>query len=183
FLDNACDDDLELREEVESLLGYQKEAGSFIEAPAYKNAAVELAGEGGELKPGDLLGDYQILSLLGEGGMGEVYLAEDSNLHRRVAVKLVKPGFGRANLLRHFQREERILAALTHPNIARLYGGAVTQNGLPYFVMEYVEGERLDSYCGLHRLTIPERLQLFLKICAAVASAHQHLLIHRDLKP
>src|SRR5436190_13852259 len=183
FLDNTCDDDLELREEVESLLGYQKEAGSFIEAPAYKNAAVELAGEGGELKPGDLLGDYQILSLLGEGGMGEVYLAEDSNLHRRVAVKLVKPGFGRANLLRHFRREEKILAGLTHPNIARLYGGAVTPEGVPYFVMEYVEGERLDSYCHVRKLKLAERLQLFRKVCSAVFYAHQHLVIHRDLKP
>src|SRR5437764_1964721 len=183
FLDKSCGDDLPLRREVESLLGYQREATDFIEAPAYANAAGSFAEENGELKPGELLGEYKILSLLGEGGMGKVYLAEDSNLHRHVAIKLVKAGLGRANLVRHFQREERILAALTHPNIARLYGGAVTQNGLPYFVMEYVEGERLDSYCGLHRLTIPERLQLFRKICAAVAYAHQHLVIHRDLKP
>jgi serine/threonine protein kinase len=183
FLDESCGDDPSLRKEVESLLAYQKEATDFIEAPAYQNHADFLATEGGELKPGDLLGEYKILSLLGEGGMGEVYLAEDSNLHRQVAIKLVKAGLGRAGLIRHFQREERILAALTHPNIGRLYGGAVTQNGLPYFVMEYVEGERLDSYCDLHRLTIPQRLQLFRKICAAVAYAHQHLVIHRDLKP
>jgi serine/threonine-protein kinase len=183
FLDESCGDDPPLRKEVESLLAYQKEATDFIEAPAYQNNADSLAEESGELKPGDLLGEYKILSLLGEGGMGEVYLAEDSNLHRQVAIKLVKAGLGRAGLIRHFQREERILAALTHPNIGRLYGGAVTQNGLPYFVMEYVEGERLDSYCDLHRLTIPQRLQLFRKICAAVAYAHQHLVIHRDLKP
>jgi tetratricopeptide (TPR) repeat protein len=183
FLDEACGDDLALRKEVESLLGYQKEATDFIEAPAYQNHAGSLAAESGERKPGDLLGNYKILSLLGEGGMGEVYLAEDLNLHRQVAIKLVKAGLGRAGLIRHFQREERILAALTHPNIARLYGGAVAQDGLPYFVMEYVEGERLDSYCDLHRLTIPQRLQLFRKICAAVAYAHQHLVIHRDLKP
>jgi eukaryotic-like serine/threonine-protein kinase len=183
FLDGSCAEDPSLRSEVESLLAYQKEATDFIEGPAYKSAVTELAAEGGELKPGELLGEYKILSLLGEGGMGEVYLAEDSNLHRQVAIKLVKSGFGRAGLIRHFQREERILAALTHPNIARLYGGAVTQDGIPYFVMEYVEGERLDSYCELRHLTIPERLQLFRKICAAVAYAHQHLVIHRDLKP
>jgi tetratricopeptide (TPR) repeat protein/predicted Ser/Thr protein kinase len=183
FLDESCGDDLPLWKEVESLLGYQKEATDFIETPAYQNHADSLAEESGELRPGDLLGEYKIISLLGEGGMGEVYLAEDSNLQRQVAVKLVKAGLGRADLVRHFQREERILAALTHPNIARLYGGAVTQNGLPYFVMEYVEGERLDSYCELRHLTIPERLQLFRKICAAVAYAHQHLVIHRDLKP
>lgn len=183
FLDESCGEDPALRAEVESLLGYQKEAINFIEAPAYQSAAGELAAEGGELRPGDLLGEYKILSLLGEGGMGEVYLADDLKLHRQVAIKLVKAGFGRANLIRQFQREERILAALTHPNIARLYGGAVSENGIPYFVMEYVEGERFDSYCDRHQLTIPRRLQLFRKICAAVAYAHQHLVIHRDLKP
>jgi len=183
FLDGSCGDDLALRKEVESLLGYQKEASDFIEGPAYLNAAPALAAEGGELKPGDLLGDYRILSLLGEGGMGEVYLAEDLKLHRQVAIKLVKAGFGRANLIRHFQREEMILAALTHPNIARLYGGAVGANGVPYFVMEYVEGERLDRYCEARKLKLPERLQLFRKICSAVSYAHQHLVIHRDIKP
>jgi tetratricopeptide (TPR) repeat protein/tRNA A-37 threonylcarbamoyl transferase component Bud32 len=183
FIEESCGSDVALRTEVESLLGYQKEAADFIEAPAYESAVADLAVEGGELKPGDLLGEYKILSLLGEGGMGEVYLAEDLKLHRQVAIKLVKAGFGRASLIRHFQREERILAALTHPNIARLYGGAVSENGIPYFVMEYVGGERLDTYCDLHRLTIPQRLQLFRKICAAVSYAHQRLVIHRDLKP
>jgi serine/threonine-protein kinase len=183
FLDEACDDDVVLRREVESLLGYQKEATDFIEAPAYASAAGFLAEESGELKPGDMLGEYKILSLLGEGGMGEVYLAEDSNLHRQVALKLVKGGLGRAGLIRHFRREERILAALTHPNIGRLYGGAVTQNGVPYFVMEYIAGERLDHYCDARELKLSERLQLFRKVCSAVSYAHQHLVIHRDLKP
>ncbi|MEY2577742.1 MAG: eukaryotic-like serine/threonine-protein kinase [Verrucomicrobiota bacterium] len=183
FLDESCGDNLSLRKEVESLLGYQKEAKDFIEAPAYVSAAGSLAEKSGELGPGDVLGEYKILSLLGEGGMGEVYLAEDSNLHRQVAIKLVKAGFGRANLLRHFQREERILAALTHPNIARLYGGAVSETGIPYFVMEYIEGERLDRYCETRELKLPERLQLFRKICSAVSYAHQHLVIHRDIKP
>ena len=183
FLDEACGPDAALRVEVESLLGYQKEATHFIEAPAYQSAASEIAAEQGELTPGERLGDYEIVSMLGEGGMGEVYLAEDKKLRRRVAIKLVKGGFGRANLIRHFQREERILAALTHPNIARLYGADVGENGVPYFVMEYVEGERLDSFCDLRQLSVPQRLQLFRKICAAVAYAHQHLVIHRDLKP
>jgi serine/threonine-protein kinase len=183
FLDDSCGDDLPLRREVESLLGYQKKATDFIEEPAYQNSAESLAEESGELRPGELLGNYKILSLLGEGGMGEVYLAEDLNLRRLVAIKLVKAGFGRANLIRHFQREERILAALTHPNIARLYGGAVSESRIPYFVMEYVEGERLDKYCEARKLKLTERLQLFRKICSAVSYAHQHLVIHRDLKP
>jgi eukaryotic-like serine/threonine-protein kinase len=183
FLDESCSDDMGLRGEVESLLGYKKEASDFIEGPAFLSATTELGAEGGELKSGEFLGDYKILLLLGEGGMGEVYLAEDIKLRRQVAIKLVKAGFGRANLIRHFQREERILAALTNPNIARLYGGAVSESGIPYFVMEYVEGERLDHYCEARKLKLPERLQLFRKICSAVSYAHQHLVIHRDIKP
>lgn len=183
FFEESCGDDEMLRAEVESLLGYQKEATDFIEVPAYQGSAELLAEESGALKIGELFVEYKILSLLGEGGMGEVYLAEDAKLGRKVAVKLVKPGFGRTNLIRHFRQEERILAGLNHPNIARLYGGAVSQDGVPYFVMEYVEGERLDHYCDARKLTIPERLKLFRKICSAVSYAHQHLVIHRDLKP
>ncbi|MFN2624135.1 MAG: protein kinase [Chthoniobacterales bacterium] len=182
FINDLCGDDRELRSEIESLLAYQKQATDFIERPAFLMAGESIA-DVGELKPGEFLGDYKILSLLGEGGMGEVYLAEDLNLHRQVAIKLVKAGFGRASLIRHFQREEIILAALTHLNIARLYGGDVSESGRPYFVMEYVEGERLDRYCESRKLRLAERLQLFRKICSAVSYAHQHLVIHRDIKP
>jgi serine/threonine-protein kinase len=183
FFQESCGEDELLRAEVESLLAYQKEATDFIEAPAYQSSADLLAEESGTLKIGELFAEYKILSLLGEGGMGEVYLAEDTKLGRQVALKLVKPGLGRANLIRHFRQEERILAGLTHPNIARLYGGAATPDGVPYFVMEYVEGERLDSFCDAHQLTLRARLGLFRKICSAVSYAHQHLVIHRDLKP
>ena len=137
----------------------------------------------GELKSGERLGDYKIISLIGEGGMGEVYLAEDTKLGRKVAIKLLKLGLGTADIIRHFHQEERILAGLTHPNIAQLYGGDVTKNGLPYFVMEYVAGVRLDDYSRDHRLSIAERLKLFRKICSAVSYAHHRLVIHRDLKP
>jgi eukaryotic-like serine/threonine-protein kinase len=183
FVANGCDGDEPLREEVLAMLRSHEETGDFLETPAYQENAALLAEQRGALKIGEQIGHYQILSLLGEGGMGEVYLAEDLSLGRKVAVKLVRPGSGGANLLRQFQREERILAGLTHPNIARLYGGAVTENGVPYFVMEFVEGERLDSFCDTHRLGIRERLELFRKICAAVSYAHRHLVIHRDLKP
>ena len=124
-----------------------------------------------------------MVSLLGVGGMGEVYLADDLTLGRRVAIKLLlQHGRGDA-LLRHFRHERRVLAGLNHPHIARLYGGAVTPEGRPYLVMEYVEGERLDDYCQRHALGVPERLALFRKVCAAVAYAHQNLVVHRDLKP
>ena len=183
FVENACGGDDPLRQEVISMLRSHEETGNFLEIPAYQQNAELLVEQEGALKVGEQLGDYRILSLLGEGGMGEVYLAEDLSLGRKVALKLVRPGFGGTNLVRQFQREERILAGLTHPNIARLYGGAVSPAGVPYFVMEYVEGERLDSYCDLRRLGLRERLALFRKICAAVSYAHQHLIIHRDLKP
>ena len=183
YLDHACDGDAVIRSEVESLLGFRAQAVSFIEQPAIEMNAELLAEESCELNPGDEVGPYRILSLLGEGGMGEVYLADDTSLGRKVAIKLVKRGFGRANLLRHFRHEERILAALNHPNIARLYGAGATNDGVPYFVMEYVAGERLDQYCDERRLPLQERLQLFRKICSAVAYAYRHLIIHRDLKP
>ena len=181
---DLCGPDTGLREEVASLLAFQDKATDFIEKPAYQFAAEAIVDlDAGELKAGELIGDYEIVSLIGEGGMGEVYLAEDAKLGRKVAIKLLKFGLASAHILRRFQQEERILAGLTHPNIARLYGGAVTANGLPYFVMEYVDGPRLDDYCRDHQLSIPQQLELFRKICAAVSYAHQHLVIHRDIKP
>jgi serine/threonine-protein kinase len=182
FLDDACAGDVDLRREAESLLAFHEAATDFIEKPAYELAA-ETIVNAGELKPKERLGDYKIVSLIGEGGMGEVYLADDTSLGRKVAIKLLKFGFGTANIIRHFHQEERILAGLTHPNIAQVHGGAVTANGLPYFVMEYVDGARLDDYCRENQLSIFDRLALFRKICSAVSYAHQHLVIHRDLKP
>ena len=145
--------------------------------------AERLFNPAGELTAGEQLGDYKIISLIGEGGMGEVYLADDTKLGRKVAIKLLKLGLGTASFVRHFHQEERILAGLAHPNIAQLYGGDVTSKGLPYFVMEYVQRARLDDYSRSKQLSIPERLSLFRKICSAVSFAHHRLVIHRDLKP
>jgi eukaryotic-like serine/threonine-protein kinase len=183
YLDQTCGQDVDLRQEVESLLGFQKIATDFMEKPAYQVAADAFADSGGELRSGERVAGYEIVSLVGEGGMGEVYLAEDISLGRQVAIKLLKFGLGSGSIIRHFHEEERILASLTHPNIARLYGGAVTTAGLPYFVMEYVDGPRLDQYWRDHNLPIRDRVKIFVKICAAVSYAHQHLIIHRDLKP
>ncbi|MGI8819782.1 MAG: protein kinase domain-containing protein [Chthoniobacterales bacterium] len=183
FLEKACAGDEQLHAEVQSLLNFQARAARFIEEPAYHLAAETLATDEGELKPGQELGEYRIKSLLGEGGMGEVYLAEDVQLGRTVAIKLIKSLVSRASLRRQFMQEERILAGLNHPHIARLYGGSMTPEGQPYFVMEYVAGERLDDFCGQQQLPVAARLVLFEKICSAVAYAHQQLVIHRDLKP
>jgi serine/threonine-protein kinase len=180
---DLCGDDSELLGEVASLLQFQEKARDFIEAPAVEKVAEILTDGHSGMKAGEMIGEYRIVSLLGEGGMGEVYLAEDTSLGRKVAIKLLKFGLGAANIVRRFQQEERILAGLTHPNIAQLYGGAVMANGVPYFVMEYVEGARLDGYSRQNQLSILQRLELFRKICSAVSYAHQRLVIHRDIKP
>jgi tetratricopeptide (TPR) repeat protein len=185
YLAQACGDESELRAEVEALLREEGFAANLMSTPAVEFGAELLRDEvaAGELNAGEMLDGYRIHSLLGEGGMGEVYLANDTHFGRQVAIKLIKQGFGTKEFIRRFRQEERILAALNHPNIARLYGGAVTQKGLPYFVMEYVEGIPLETYSAQHALGMRERLSLFRKVCAAVSYAHQNLVIHRDLKP
>ena len=180
---DRCGDDDGLRSEVESLLKFQAKAHQFIETPAYQSVAQSVVDAVAGLRTGQTLGHYKILSLLGEGGMGEVYLADDTALGRKVAIKLVKTGLGTADVIRHFRNEEQILASLTHPNIARLYGGNVTPEGVPYFVMEYIEGSRIDDFCRDQQLSTRQRLELFRKVCAAITYAHQHLVIHRDIKP
>ena len=184
FLAQACLGADAVRAEVESLLGFKTKASRLLASPAF-GRGVELLGlsAGDDLKPGDTLGEYCLLSLLGSGGMGEVYLADDAVHGRQVALKLI--GQGRAEEVRgrHFRHERRVLATLNHPHIARLYGSGVTAKGQAYLVMEYVEGERLDRYCQDHALDVTVRLALFRKVCAAVSYAHQNLVVHRDLKP
>ena len=184
FLDENCANDQELREEVESLLSSHNDAGSvFLKAPpaklmgAFENDQTNRVGR--------RIGVYQILSVIGRGGMGEVYHAvrADGQYEKHVAVKLVRGGYDSALLLERFRHERQILASLDHPNIARLLDGGTTEEGIPYLIMELVEGERLDSYCDAGRMSITERLKLFCQICSAVQYAHQRLIIHRDLKP
>ncbi|MBE7157135.1 MAG: serine/threonine protein kinase, partial [Rhodospirillales bacterium] len=186
FLRAACGGEAELLAEVESLLGHEQAGNALLEnslLARFVCDGVSPETPASELQPGDTVGEYRVVSLLGEGGMGEVYLAEDTKLERRVALKLLKRRLGDDALGRRFTHERRVLAALTHPGIARLYGGDTTPAGRAYLVMEHVEGERLDVYCDSRRLKLNERLQLFRKICAAVSYAHQNLVVHRDLKP
>ncbi|MGD9902416.1 MAG: tetratricopeptide repeat protein [Vicinamibacterales bacterium] len=130
------------------------------------------------------LGPYRLVSLLGEGGMGAVYLAErdDDEFLQQVAVKVVR-GLLDPERVRQFRSERQILAWLEHANIARLLDGGTTDDGLPYLVMEYVQGVPIDRYCDAHRLTVADRLQLFLAVCDAVSHAHRSLIVHRDIKP
>ncbi len=131
------------------------------------------------------IGSYQVLRQLGEGGMGTVYLAAraDQEFRKHVAIKVIRKGMDSAEIVARFRRERQILAALDHPNIAKLFDGGTTEDGLSYFVMEYIQGRPLGEYCDSHGLGIRERLLLFRSICSAVQYAHQNLVIHRDLKP
>ena len=134
---------------------------------------------------GQTIGHWEILKRIGSGGMGAVYLARraDRQYEQQVAIKLIKRGMDTEAMLRRFRNERQILAGFDHPNIARLLDGDTTDDGLPYFVMEYVEGLPIDEYCDLQALDVTGRLQLFRQVCAAVSYAHRRAVIHRDLKP
>jgi serine/threonine protein kinase/tetratricopeptide (TPR) repeat protein len=135
-------------------------------------------------KPGSRIGPYRITQVLGEGGMGIVYLAEQHKpVKRQVAVKIIKPGMDSKRVITRFEAERQALAFMDHPNIAHVYDAGTTELGRPYFVMEYVKGLSITDYCDHHKLTIEDRLNLFLQICQAVHHAHQKGIIHRDIKP
>jgi serine/threonine-protein kinase len=183
FLDQTCRDDVELRKEVESLLQLEGQTMGFLRQPVL-DAAQQIATR--QDLSGKRIGAYQLLRMLGEGGMGKVYLAAraDDLYRKEVAIKTVQGGLGqnRAMLLR-FGSERQILANLDHPNIARLLDGGITDDGLPYLVMEYVNGIRVDGYCRINNLATEQRLRLFCAVCSAVEYAHKNLVVHRDIKP
>jgi non-specific serine/threonine protein kinase/serine/threonine-protein kinase len=171
-----------LRREVLSLLAVDTAAARF-EQPL----PIMLAPPDTEtpLPAGHRVGPYAIVRVIGRGGMGVVYLGQraDDVYHREVAIKVVRPGPEAGGLAARFAHERQTLAALTHPNIARLYDGGTTAQGAPYFVMEFVDGGPVDAYCDEQRLTIDQRLDLFRTICAGVQHAHENLIVHRDIKP
>ncbi|MES1245603.1 MAG: serine/threonine-protein kinase [Acidobacteriota bacterium] len=180
FLDRACGDDRGLRDAVERLIEADESAKTFLERPP-----LVLLDGGREAGEGSRFGPYRIERLLSRGGMGTVYLAsrDDGQFERRVALKLLHPGADDPDSLQRFRAERQILARLEHPAIARLYDGGETEQGMPFLVMEYVEGLPLDDYCDRNRLGIDDRLRLFRRLLDAVAYAHQNLLVHRDIKP
>ncbi len=182
FLESGCGNDESLRREVEALLEADAQSDGFIEQPISAIPADLLAEE--EFA-GRHFGPYEVIRELGRGGLGAVYLAirSDGEYRKEVALKLIRRGLDTDDILRRFRTERQILAQLDHPNIARLIDGGTSDDGLPYFVMEYVKGEPLLAYCDSQRLNTQQRLALFRKVCAAVTYAHQNLVIHRDLKP
>ena len=189
WLRGACGADRELFDEVASLLEHAALAATGL--PRAMGAVVgEIEGSappksGLGTDAGTIIGPFHLVKEIGRGGMGTVYLGfrTGDEFRQSVAVKLVSRGMDSDAILGRFRNERRILAALEHPNIARLFDGGSTQDGRPYFVMEYIEGLPVNEYCRRHNPDVATRLQIFLDICAAVEHAHRRMVIHRDIKP
>jgi len=188
WLEAACDDPA-LRAEVAALLAAHDAPPDLLDEPAVLAAdRLLIDGDGEDARadpPGTRIGPYEVVRVLGEGGMGTVYLARraDGEIDRLVALKTVRPDLQTPQLVRRFHRERRIAATLVHPSIARLLDVGTDASRQPYLVMEYLEGEPIDRHCEANRLPLERRLELFRRVCAAVHFAHQRLVVHRDLKP
>jgi serine/threonine-protein kinase len=184
FLDTACGDNTELRSEIESLLAFHEDE-SFTRDSGFADALSVLEKRDATLMDGRRIGAYRVLREIGRGGMGNVYLAAraDDSFQKQVAIKIIRRGMDLDEVVQKFRAERQILAILDHPNLARLLDGGTTGDGLPYFVMEYIEGDAIDQYCNTRKLPIAERLKLFQGVCSAVSYAHQNLIVHRDIKP
>lgn len=185
LLGELAETDPEMHRELGELLRADQAMGLLdADIAGVADALFPPAAAGMELTPGDRVGPFRVLRVAGSGGMGDVYMAEraDAEFHQTVALKLVRGAAG-AQAIHRFHEERRILAGLEHPGIARLLDGGVTPSGVPWFAMEFVEGEHLTAYCDTRRLSIDARLRLFLDVCEAVAYAHRKLVVHRDLKP
>ncbi|MBC8201448.1 MAG: serine/threonine protein kinase, partial [Planctomycetes bacterium] len=178
FLYKECGEDDALRVEVEALLKHHD----------FTSANTEDSGDAGGLtvdyKPGDMINQFKIIGVLGEGGMGIVYLAEQSKpVKRRVALKVIKAGMDTKQVIARFEAERQALAIMNHAGIAQVYEAGATEEGRPYFVLEFVKGMPITEACDEHKLDTEQRLELLAKVCDAVQHAHQKGIIHRDLKP
>ena len=204
FLHFASKGDEELRREVEALLASHRESGDFLETPVAQVSQALLATEQRAIpvpapQPGGTptrshswsddwhgrtVGLYKLERRIGSGGMGSVWYATraDAEFNKQVAVKVLRGGMDSEDILRRFRLERQLLASLEHPNIAHLIDGGSTAEGVPYLIMEYVEGTPIDEYCETYKLPISERLKLFRALCSAVQYAHQNLIVHRDIK-
>ncbi|MCX6623851.1 MAG: protein kinase [Acidobacteria bacterium] len=182
FLDEACAGDAELLGEVASLLTHETSSDERFDS-AVKGAAAALTSQ--EAFAGRRIGVWRLVKEIGRGGMGAVYLAErdDEHFRKQVAVKLIKRGMDTQFVIERFRHERQILASLDHPYIARLLDGGSTEDGLPFFVMDYIEGRPIHRYSDEEKLDTRARCRLFREVCSAVSYAHQNLIVHRDLKP
>lgn len=192
FIEKRCGKNDALKREVTELLDSIFESEGWLENPgSYKEDLYsEIAGDLSDTHSRDLLigkqvGSYTIREKIGEGGMGNVYLAERTKdeFEHRVAVKIIRSGFASENNIQRFKREQKILAGMNHPGIARLFDGGVTNEGYPYIIMEYIDGIPIDEYCRENNCSLHKKLELFSQVLEAVQHAHENLVIHRDLKP
>jgi non-specific serine/threonine protein kinase/serine/threonine-protein kinase len=185
YIERACGGDERLRARVEALVRrhISDDELALDRMPAVDPSATEDLTQPVE-EPGACIGPYKLREQIGEGGMGVVYVAEQTEpVRRRVALKIIKPGMDSRQVVARFEAERQALAMMDHPNIARVFDGGTTRSGRPYFVMELVRGIPITEYCDAQKLTIRERLELFVLVCRAVQHAHQKGIIHRDLKP
>jgi serine/threonine protein kinase/tetratricopeptide (TPR) repeat protein len=187
LVETRCGQDTDLLEEAESLLD-EAEALLNERTDSFEDCAQNAAStfwQEGPPRGGQRVGAYVIVRELGHGGMGTVFLAEraDGQFEKQVAIKILNRGADTAEILRRFRAERQILARLDHPNIARLLDAGTTDDGLPYFIMDYIVGAPVTRFAVAQRLSTRQRLDLFLKICAAVEFAHRNLVVHRDIKP
>jgi eukaryotic-like serine/threonine-protein kinase len=184
YLVHACGDDAELRVEIESLLSHEANATTML-APLVVGDLRELVRDSDASEIGVRIGPYRLVRELDSGGMGVVYLAvrSDDQYFQIVAIKMIRRGLESPSLLQRFRTERQILATLTHPNIGTILDGGDTEDGRPFIVMEYVEGQPITLASENRGLSIRQRIELFRSVCSAVHYAHQKLVIHRDIKP
>jgi len=180
LLRQACANDVDLLQDAEAML-----SGDTASLEQFAEWATMHLREDLPDRVGERLGAYRIVKEIGRGGMGAVYLAEraDGQFERQVAIKVLKRGTDTEEVLRRFRAERQILAKLDHPCITQLFDAGVTSDGLPYFVMELVSGQRITSFANAENVSLRSRLELFLKVCSAVRAAHENGIIHRDIKP
>ena len=184
FLDEVCKDDASLREEVEALLTADADNEDFLSAPAYEFAAGMLASDESEFSVGEKVGRYEILCSIGAGGMGQIYLAHDAQLGRKIALKLISPEFATdPERVRRFEQEARAASALNHPNVSVIHEIGITDNGRHFIAMEYIQGITLRDQLARGALKPVEALQVAIQVGAALASAHAVGIVHRDIKP
>ncbi len=190
YVAQVCAGNGALRESLEAMLRADSNTAGLIHTAPWtvqqiEDQLIESPGSDPKAQPGATFGRYTLIEFLGSGGMGTVWLAErsDDEFHQRVALKLIKRGLDTDDILRRFRRERQVLAQLDHPNIARLIDGGVTDDGRPYLVMEYIDGEPIDRWCDNRRQNVRDRLKIFHSVCRAVQYAHAKLTVHRDLKP
>jgi serine/threonine protein kinase/tetratricopeptide (TPR) repeat protein len=184
YLCEACGGDAALRRRVEALLHRHEQAAGFLDAPALPAAPRSDPGDVSAEAAGTRVGPYTLLEQIGEGGMGTVWMAEQQEpVRRKVALKVIKPGMDSRQVIARFEVERQALALMDHPNIAKVHDAGSTEAGRPYFVMELVQGTLITRCCDEQRLTLRQRLELFVPVCQALQHAHQKGVIHRDVKP